>query len=433
MAPELSGAQELEQQHQLKRMRSIATGLFAAMVLLFFTVRIVQGRFTGLDSGRNSGLDSWFISSLDYVGAFAEAAMIGALADWFAVTALFRAPLGLPIPHTAVIPSNKNRIGASIANFLEHNFLTREVISRELLAIDFSGTGAKWLSIESNSRAVSLQLAQMIPAMLRLVEDQDIASFLEKRVANALSTFRLGPLSGDLLSLLTAQGHQRHLFDYLIGLALTMLEQNSDSIRQKIHERSPRWMPKAIDEKIFVALLEGSQSWLIEVAEEGSPARIRFEEMIDELIMTLRTSREMEETIRNALSGTAQHPLFKKTLFGLWREVKFRLLTDLRTDDSRFLGKIEHGLISLGKGLAQDRTVCEKLNAWFGGFITEVIITNRRGIADLVQRVIQTWDAETVSRKFELYVGRDLQYIRINGTLVGGLVGLCLHLISRAF
>jgi uncharacterized membrane-anchored protein YjiN (DUF445 family) len=406
---------EQEQQHQLTRMRRIATGLFACMVMLFFASRLLQPFF------------GW----LEYVAAFAEAAMIGAIADWFAVTALFRAPLGLPIPHTAVIPSNKDRIGASIANFLEHNFLTREVISKELLAIDFAGVGAQWLVAPGNSRAVSVQLGQMLPAVLRLIEDEDVGRFLEKRVSTALSTFRFGPLSGDLLSLLTAQQHHWQLFDYLIELASTLLDQNSDSIRQKIHERSPRWIPKAIDEKIFNALLEGTQNWLAEVAQEGSPARIRFQEMIDELIINLRKCPETEEKIRSAIVSTAQHPLFKEYMLGIWREMKFRTLTDLRADDSRFLQKIEQGLVALGIGLAHDRKVCAKLNAWFGGFATEVIISHRSGIADLVRRVIQTWDAETVSRKFELYVGRDLQYIRINGTVVGGLVGLVLHAISR--
>ena len=341
------GPQEQEQQHQLTRMRRIATGLFVFMVFLFFTSRLLQPRF------------GW----LDYVGAFAEAAMIGAIADWFAVTALFRAPLGLPIPHTAIIASNKDRIGASIANFLEQNFLTREVISRELLAINFAGTGAQWLAVSCNSRAVSVQLGQMLPAILRLIEDEDVGHFLEKRVTTALSTFRFGPLSGDLLSLLTAQEHHWQLFDYLIGLALTMLDQNSGSIRQKIHERSPRWIPKAIDEKIFNALLEGTQSWLIEVAQEGSPARTRFQEMIDELILNLRTSPETEEKIRSAIELTAQHPLFKDYILGIWREMKFRLLTDLRADDSRFLKKIEQGLVALGIGLAQDKTVCAKLKS----------------------------------------------------------------------
>ena len=407
---------EQQQLVQLVRMRRLATGLLVLMACVFGAARLLQPRMP------------W----LAYVAAFSEAAMVGALADWFAVTALFRAPLGLPIPHTAIIPRNKDRIGASVANFLEHNFMTRQVIAAELAAIDFAGVAAQWLANPTNSRAVSVQAVGLIPAILRMIEDDDVGRFLQSRVAGILSTIRFGPFAADILSILIAEQHHHLLFDHLIKMGAAALEQNKPLIRQKIHERSPRWIPKAIDERFFNSLLEELQVFLDQMGEPGSDWRLRFQQAIDELVVKLRSSPESEAQISTFISKTVQHPLFKSYSEEVWRDIKLRILTDMRTEDSYAVARLKKGLQAFGEALGEDRVVRAKLNAWLSGFATDVIVSRRRLIADLVRRVIQTWDAETVSRKFELYVGRDLQYIRINGTIVGGLVGLLLHVISLA-
>ncbi|MBC7414481.1 MAG: DUF445 domain-containing protein [Herminiimonas sp.] len=397
-------------------MRRLATGLLVMMAVVFVAARLLQPHFT------------W----LSFVAAFAEAAMVGALADWFAVTALFRAPLGLPIPHTAIIPRNKDRIGASIANFLEHNFMTTEVISVELGAIDFAGVAATWLAVPENSRSVSRQAVRLVPAVLRMFEDDDVGGFLQTRVAKLTASIRVGPFAAEILAVLIAEQHHHDLFDHLIRMVSRALEQHKPLIRLKIHERSPRWMPKTIDERFFNSLMEELQGFLDEMAVPDSDWRRRFQEALDELIGNLRSSPEFEAKIAGFIAQTVEHPLFRSWSESVWRDVKRRLLTDARADDSRAAARIEQGLCAFGAALAQNQAVRGKLNGWISGFATEVVVARRADIADLVRRVIQSWDAETVSRKFEMYVGRDLQYIRINGTLVGGLVGLLLHVISMA-
>ena len=356
--------------------------------------------------------------------------MVGALADWFAVTALFRAPLGLPIPHTAIIPRNKDRIGASVANFLEHNFITAQVISAELARIDFAGVAAQWLAVPENSRVVARQAVRLVPAVLRMFEDDDVGRFLQSRVASLLAGIRIGPFAAEILAVLIAEEHHQHLFDHLIRMAAAALDDNKQLIRQKIHERSPRWMPKTIDERFFNSLMEELQGFFEEMAVPESEWRLRFRQALDELIVKLRSSPEFDAKIAEFIAQTVQHPLFRSWSDDIWRDVKLRLLTDARSEDSHAAARIEQGLCAFGGALVQDHPVRAKLNGWISGFATEVLVARRTDIADLVRRVIQSWDADTVSHKFEMYVGPDLQYIRINGTIVGGLVGLVLHAIT---
>lgn len=232
--------QEQEQARQLTRTRAIATGLLVLMALLFLVAQLFQPRYP----------------LLSFVAAFAEAAMVGALADWFAVTALFRAPLGLPIPHTAIIPRNKDRIGDSLSDFLEKNFITQDIVRDELRRIDFSSAIAGWLAVPENSRMLSRRLVRMVPMLLRLVDDEHVRLFIQRQGALALDRAQFGPLLGEVLTLLSASGHHTEVFDQFIGLAASALEQNKPYIRWKIHENSPRWMPKAIDDRFYLRLLE---------------------------------------------------------------------------------------------------------------------------------------------------------------------------------
>ncbi len=409
-----SSMREQEQSAQLARMRRIATGLFWAMALIFVIARLLQSRY----------------GNLSFVAAFAEAAMVGALADWFAVTALFRAPLGLPIPHTAIIPNNKDRIGESIANFLEHNFMTQEVLSEELRQVDFAGAAAKWLALPENSRAVSRQIVSGIPAIFRMIEDEDVQHFMQSTMGRALGNVKFAPFMGEILSILVADRRHQALFDHLIGMASRALEQNRPFIRQKVHERTPRWLPSIIDEKLADRLMEEAQQILEEMKQEDSEWRERFQRAAEQQIDKLRSSPEYEEKIAALIHGTLNHPLFREYTVTVWRDVKERLLADVSSEDSHVLLQLDKALCIFSEALLQDEAVRDKLNHWIRNFATEAIVNRREVIASLVERVIKKWDADTVSRKFELYVGRDLQYIRINGTLVGGLVGLIIYTAS---
>lgn len=411
---------EREQLAQLNKMRRIATSLLVLMAILFMGAKLLQPSYPYLSP------------YLSFIGAFAEAAMVGALADWFAVTALFRRPLGLPIPHTAIIPKNKDRIGESIANFLQHNFMTPEVLREELADIDFAGAAANWLNQSENSRAVATQLVSAVPVLFRMIEDEDVGHFMQNAMRKALEGTKFAPLLAEVLSVLVAGKHHQLLFDRIIDIAANALTQNKPHIRQKVHEKSPRWMPKAFDEKFFERLIDGMQSILNEMRQEDSKWRDRFQMATEELIDKLRTSPEYEDQIATWITNSMGHPLFRNYIDHVWSEIKQRLLADTTSHESQAAAKLEAAIGIFSKALMQDAAVRSKLNHWLRTFAVSTIAERRDVIATLVKRVIQKWDAETVSHKLELHVGKDLQYIRINGTLVGGMVGLVLHIISLA-
>jgi uncharacterized membrane-anchored protein YjiN (DUF445 family) len=398
-------------------MRHIATGLLALMAVVFVCARLLRERHP----------------AFAFIGAFAEAAMVGAIADWFAVTALFRHPLGLRIPHTAIIPSNKERIGENLGNFLEHNFMSYAVVHGELERIDFAGSAAHWLERPDNARAVALQITSAVPALLRMVEDKDAAVFLRDALAGALKDVKLAPLLSRLLSLLVA-GRQHHvLLEKLLGVIANALEEQRPFIRQKVHEHSPKWLPKAIDEKFYERLMAGVQTTLADIQGEDSEWRERFQAATEDLIAKLATSPEYEDKLRALLDSSLGHPLFRGYVGQVWDDVRQRLLADTTASASQLAAHIEQALRAFSSALGRNQAVQVKLNEWLRTFAAEVIVAKRELIVDLVRRVIRSWDTETLSRKFELHVGRDLQYIRINGTIVGGLVGLLLHAVGLLF
>ena len=408
--------QEQEQLAQLTRMRRIATGLLLLMALIFVVARMLEATYP----------------AFAYVGAFAEAAMVGAIADWFAVTALFRHPFGLRIPHTAIIPRNKDRIGASVAKFLEHNFMTHGVMSEELRQVDFAGAATHWLSQPENSLSVARQVVGGIPTLIHMIEDRDVARFIEARLADTLQGLRLAPLAADLLTVLVADQRHQAMFDRLLEIVAGGIEQHKDLIRKKIHERSPRWIPRTLDEKFFVHLIEELQTILTEMKSPDSEWRARFQDATQEWIVKLRSSPEIEAKISAMAGDLLGQSVFRQYIDSVWRDVKQRLLADADDPDSKMVDKLQQALQAFSTALANDKAVRSKLNTWIGGFIERTVVAHRGVIAGLVARVIRKWDGDTVARKFELYVGRDLQYIRINGTLVGGMVGLFLHVVALA-
>ncbi|HEX8605434.1 MAG TPA: DUF445 domain-containing protein [Pseudoduganella sp.] len=399
---------------RLRRIRRIATCLLAAMAGVFLAARLLQPGYP------------W----LGFVAAFAEAAMVGGLADWFAVTALFRHPLGLPIPHTAIIPRNKDRIGANIAEFLEHNFITPDVVRNELKDVDFTGTCARWLASDDNNRAVAERIVGTIPAVLNMIEDRDAASFVGGTLASSLKDVKLAPLTGQVLSVLVANGQHVRLLQKVLGLVATALEENRGYIRQKVHDHSPKWMPKMVDEKFFERLMDGIGSILDDMADENGEWRARFHDAITELTVKLEESPEYEQKLRGLLARGLTHPLFREYVSGVWGDIRGRLLAASAAPESPLLLRTQGALRIFATALDQNEPVRARLNDWLKSFAAEAIVERRGLIVAVVRKVIDKWDAETISQKLELQVGSDLQFIRINGTLVGGVIGVLLYSIS---
>ncbi len=348
-------------------MQRLATALLVAMVLLFALARALESVHPGW---------SW-------LRAFAEAALVGGLADWFAVTALFRHPLRLPIPHTAIIPANKDRIGDAFADFLERHFLTREVLAAELAEADVAAIIANWL---------------LDPVQRRWLAAQSLHALVNE--------LRPGPLLADWLDSAIAQRLHQRLFDHALAAAARLLDEQADPIYRKVSEKSPRWMPRRFNDEFFMRLMEGLAELLDDMRAPDSDARQRLTQAAHALRERLAAG-ELDEAIAH--------------------ELRLALAQGLLATHA------EHGLAAFARHLAEDPALRARLNRWAQRQAVILLVRQRRQIVGLVRRVVHGWDPATVSARIESYVGRDLQYIRINGTLVGGLVGLVLHGITKSF
>ncbi len=404
------------QQAGLDRMRRIAGGLLLLMALILVLTRT-------LGAGRSPWL---------YVAAFAEAALIGGLADWYAVTALFRHPLGIPLPHSAIIPNNKDRIGESIGHFLQHNFMTRQVVRDELARVDFAGAASDWLACADNSAAVAGQLTRVVPSLLHSIDDAKVSGVMRTALAGALDAVRLAPALARILGLLVAGRQHYVLLERILGIVARALDQNRPYIRAKVHQNSPRWLPKAVDDTLFERILEGVQAILIEIQAEDSEWRSRFDRATQDMLAQLATSEEYEYKLHALLARGAAHPALLTYTADVWQALKERIEADCSAPESQLGARCADALAALGSALQRDGALRERINDWLRPVVADTIVERRDVIAAVVWRVIRTWDAETVSRKFELQVGKDLQYIRLNGTLVGGGIGVLLHAVSTA-
>lgn len=399
---------------QVKRVvttRRLATGLLMMMSVVF----VVASRREGESPG-------WA-----YLAAFAEAAMVGALADWFAVTALFRHPLGIPIAHTAIIPNNKDRIADSLADFLENNFMTSEVLSEELGQIDFADLMVRWLLVPGQSEKLAARLLGSLPASFAMLQDAQIRQFVLGGVQTATSKLKLAPILGELLSVLVAEGRHQPLFDLLLVWAAQTLERHRLLVFQKVVEKSPRWLPGMFDAHLAKRLVDETLGLLVEMREPESDWREKFSHTLEDWIIVLKTSEDLEQKIQVIMQQTLHHPLWRSYLGRVMDDVAKRVTHDIARPDSCLQDQTGQLLKVMAEALALDPPMCTRINQGLQEMGTSTIARLRSQIVDLIRRVVRKWDAVTVSRKIEGYVGCDLQYIRINGTLVGGLVGLLLH------
>jgi uncharacterized membrane-anchored protein YjiN (DUF445 family) len=400
------------------RIRRIATGLLVAMTVLFVAARTYESVHP----------------AIGFVRAFAEAAMIGAIADWFAVVALFRHPLGVPIPHTAVIPKNKDRIGDGLARFVQEHFLAPEVVAERLAAADVSGALARWIAQEGHPERIAARVTRFLPTLLDTVDDADVRQLVQRAVANRLEKLPLAPFAADVLTLLTAGQRHQQLVDLLTRKAARFLEQYEPEIREKVAENTAWvWKMLRLDERVSDKLIDISRKTLAEVADDPEHAlRARVETMLAELVRDLRESPAYLETGERLKQTLLEHPAVGEYLHALWLDIRRDIEADAKRPDSRLrvqLGELARGV---GAAVLADDAVRRKLNLLFRSAALEIVTAQRDEIGRLISDTIRRWDSRTFSARIEAAVGRDLQYIRINGTVIGGLVGLALHAISLA-
>lgn len=412
MSPIPQVADAEAKQLQLTRMKRRATGLLVLMGVVFVVAWSLEPAYP------------W----LGYVRATAEAGLVGGVADWFAITALFRHPLNIPIPHTAIIPQRKDRIGRSLGNFVQNNFLSPEVLGAKLRAAELSRRAAEWLREPEHARMVVRQGAGALRSATAVVRDDDVHALLERSVIEPLKRRPIAPVLADGLALLTVNDRHQQLLDRLIRGLTQIVAENQDLIRQKIREESPWWVPGFVDERVHERVVDGIERTLFEVsADSDHPLRRQLDGMLDGWIEQLRESPEAIARAEQIKQQVLDHPTSEQLSESLWREVKKVLDRQVDAAEQGAPGGLERGLTALAQAALEDEALLAKLDEWIIGAVLRTVEQHRHEVGQLIAHTVSAWDPDETSRRIELQVGRDLQFIRINGTLVGGMVGLILY------
>jgi uncharacterized membrane-anchored protein YjiN (DUF445 family) len=413
-------AEDAQRPLSLPAMRRLATGLLLVMVLLYLVARAQEQADVHFAWG--------------FVRAFAEAAMIGGLADWFAVTAIFRRPLGLPIPHTAVIPKNQGRIADALGAFIADNFLQPDLVRARVAERDLAGGLARFLADPDHSARLARGAVSAIPPLLDTLDDETVAAFLRRQAVERGREARVSPGAGRILRALTEQGRHHPVVDAGLAEAWKALAINEPEIRARVRERTaPLWRLIKLDKQSADAIVGALADTLRAAATDpGHPLRVQATEALHRFARNLEHDPALQARVEAIKDDLLAHPAVQAYLDGVWGAAKAQLRADCLDPDSRLAGALAEALTALGRGLLEEAPVREALNERLRGAIVDLAGRHGPDVARIVSETVRGWDAKTVVDKLEQNVGRDLQYIRVSGTLIGGAVGLALHAVSLA-
>ncbi len=397
--------------------RIVATGMLVVMAIVFVGAKTYQDVHP----------------AIGFIRAFAEAGLVGGLADWFAVTALFRHPMGLPIPHTAIVPRNKNRIGDTLARFLLTNFLLPRLIARKMQTVDVAGAVGKFLSepAEGGGR-LRLGASRIIADGLGALDQQRLGGMVKSAIADRLRELDVAPLLGQALQAALAEGRHQPLLDAMVKWGSKTLELNEHLIHQMVHDNSNAIVRfTGLDESISNRIVAGLSKLLSEMAvDETHPLRIRVEEGVAKMALDLQHDPEVKAKVARVRDELLENKAVKRWLDGLWEQGRAALLKAARNPDTMLAGRIGELVTQFGAMLGEDAHIKRTLNRYARRAVVGIVDSYGEAALKLVSDTIRGWDAETITDRLENAVGDDLQYIRINGTLVGGLVGVAIHTVD---
>jgi uncharacterized membrane-anchored protein YjiN (DUF445 family) len=403
-----------------RNMRLTATGLLVAMAGLFVLAR----QFASLHP-------AW-----GYVLAFSEAAMVGGLADWFAVTALFRRPLGLPIPHTAIVPENKDRIADTMGNFLRSNFLTPAVVARRMQGMNVALAAGNFLADPSAGSETRIRAgaAELFADALESLDPERLGGQVKAGLKNQLDRLEISPLLGRMLEAAIADKRHLPLLDSMLRWAGLTLEANEDLVREVIHQRANALLRlTGLDERLANSVLDGLYKLIAEcIVDPDHPLRQKVEEGLAQLARDLGHDPETRAKVERIKRELLDNPALGNWWEGVWERIRHTLIETARDPDAALAGQLGSAISELGNALRQDERLQLQVNRFARR--TAVGVASRYGgqIVQLVSETVRRWDARTVTDRIENAVGRDLQFIRVNGTLVGGLVGVAIHFFTTA-
>jgi len=398
-----------------------ATALLALAAVVFVVARWLEMRH------------GWF-----WIGALratAEASMVGGLADWFAVTALFRHPMGIPIPHTAIVAMRKDRVGRALGNFVARNFLSRPVIEARMRALRVGERLATWLTEPENARTIAGQTVRAVASGVQALRDADIEPMVEKSVASRVRSVRVAPIAARLMEVLTEDDRHQDLLDDFIRATAKTVNDNRELIRERIEKESPWWLPEAVDEKIYQKVLGSIERTLADIEKNPQhPIRHRFDRAVHEFMDRLDNSPEMAARIERWKEELLATETVRRFSSSLWTDSKSAIVR--YADDEHALregGAAEQAITAFAGHLLQDPQLMEKVNEALLDVAIAVVERYQGEVGDFIATTVAAWDPDVTASRIELAIGRDLQFIRINGTIVGGLAGLALYVIGRFF
>ena len=398
-------------------MKRAATGLLVAMAIVFIAARAFEARYPGLV----------------WVKAFAEAGMVGGLADWFAVTALFRHPLGLPIPHTAIIPRNKDRIGEALANFLKENFLIAPVVARRMRHIDLAGAAGRFLQApQGEATRIRRGASRLIADLFESLDDERLGGLVKGAISGRLRQSEVAPLLGHALA--SAINEDRHvpMLEAVIRWTSRALDANESLIRDMVKKRT-NWVLKlaGVDARLSDSIIDGLKKLTDDMhTDPAHPVRVRIEQALADLANDLQMNPETQARVEEMKLQLLDNRSVGLWLDTLWQKGREAMIRAARNPDAAMAGKLGDVLKSMGQSLEKDERIRTAINQFARRTVAGLAASYGSSIVKLVSETVRGWDARTITNRIESAVGRDLQYIRINGTLVGGLVGLLLHALD---
>ncbi|MBX3499409.1 MAG: DUF445 domain-containing protein [Alphaproteobacteria bacterium] len=409
------GARDALRLRELRRTRAAATGLLVVCLLVLAGARYAERYHPGFA----------------FLAAFAEAAAIGGLADWYAVVALFRRPLGLPIPHTAIVPRNQARIADSLGEFIERHFLADQPVAAKLREVDFAAMVADWLADRRQSDDLARFMLRLLPQALNAMEGSGLRGFLAKRVVERLETVEIAPLAAGLLDAVTHdRRHQRILDELLVALGQLLSNAEAlDAIRDKIRNELPTLFRLfQADAYVLRKLVTSVSAFLDEVrADESHAVRGEFDRFIAAFIDKLRTSPDYAQRLDGLRKDLLARPEIRTLAEGIWESVRGFIEQETQSPSSIVRGALTDLLVEIGGKLSEDRSIRADINEGMVTVLRAFVANQKSGISRFVADQVKSWQVDQLIHMIELNVGRDLQYIRFNGALIGGLAGLGLH------
>jgi uncharacterized membrane-anchored protein YjiN (DUF445 family) len=411
-------ANELRKRGEMRRMKAVATAFLVTAAVVYLFAQWQESRGAGSWSG--------------YVAAAAEAGMVGGLADWFAVTALFRHPLGLPIPHTAIIPKRKDAFGDGLGQFVGENFLAESVIRSRLEAAGLSRRTGAWVAQPENAQRVTKELATALRGVLTVLKDDDVQEIVSGIINTRLAKADLATPLGGLLERFAASGGHHDLVDLVVIRAHDWLEANPEAIERAVSNEAPLWSPRFLDDAVARRIHRELVNLAAAVRDDPDhQLRRALDRFLVEFAQELKDDPATRERVEKLKTGLLNHPELQSVVASGWAAVRNAIIESAEDPDSELQARARGAISTFGKRLQTDVRLQEKADGWVREVAVHLVTTYRDEITSLITDTVAAWDGQATSRKIELQVGRDLQFIRINGSVVGSLAGLAIYSVSK--